>query len=179
MKLAKNPFECFAIETEVPGVASNHKKDMELPIMIVSTRDWHRYKLPTDLIYDMTITASNLKRVKNVIESMKNLAPQIEIYIKCDGVLAFIVEKEDSTTACQFEDLPTIVHTKDDQSNDLTETVCIVNARKLASILASNHFQNVYTSVSIRKDHSLKLDFEIKRDVVLTCILPAMYRDSD
>lgn len=177
MKLAQNPFECFAIETEVPGAASNHKIHSEIPIVIIKTHDWHRYRLPTNEIYDITITASNLKRVKNMIESMRNITPEIDICITHDGVLAFIVEQDEFTTTCQFKDLPTVVHTKDNQSNDITETTCRLNAKKLASILANNHFQNVYTSVSIRKDYLFKMDFEIKRDVVLTCVLPITYRD--
>lgn len=179
MKLAKNPFECLMIETEVSGIASNHKKSMQLPILIIPRRNWGIYKLPTELNYDITVTTSNLRKVRSVIESARNLSPEINICILGEGRLAFIVEQDEFTTTCQFRQLTTVVHKKDDAGNDVAETSCVVNSRKFAAILSQHNFQHAYTSFSIKRDRVFKIEFEVKRNVVLTCLLPCVYRDDE
>lgn len=167
------------IDTEVPGITSNHKKSMQLPVLIIPKRNWDTYKLPTGLTYDITITTSHLKKVRSVIESARNLGPEINICIQADGTLAFIIQRDEYTTTCQFKKLTTVVHVKDDEGNDVTETVCTVNARKFAAVLTQHNFPNASVSFSIKRDRVLKVEFEIKRNVVLTCLLPCVFRGDD
>lgn len=179
MKLAKNPFECLMIDTEVTGMASNHKKSMQLPILIIPRRNWQSYKLPTELSYDITVTTMNLRKIRGVIESARNLAPEINICILGEGRLAFIIEQDEFTTTCQSRRLTTVVHKKDNEGNDIVETSCVVNSRKFAAILAQHNFQNASASFSIKRDRVFKIEFEVKRNVVLTCLLPCVFRDED
>lgn len=167
------------IDTEVAGIASNHKKSMQLPVLIIPRRNWENYKLPADLTYDITVTTTNLRKVRSVIESARNLGPEINICIQANGTLAFIIEQDEFTTTCQFKKLTAVVNGKDDAGNDIEETACVVNSRKFAAILSHHNFPNASASISIKRDRVLKVEFEIKRNVILTSLLPCVYRDDE
>lgn len=179
MKLLKTPFICLNIDTEVAGIASNHKKTMQLPILITPRSNWSSHKIPIDYKYDMTVSSHYLKKIRSVVEAGKNLSPEINITITANGVLAFIIEQEEVTTTCQFQNQNILVHEKDEDGNDIQETSCVVNSRKFAAILSQNYFQNAYVSFSIKQDRLFKIEFEVKRNVVLKCLLPTLYQDDE
>ncbi|XP_063709475.1 checkpoint protein HUS1B-like [Culicoides brevitarsis] len=172
LKLAKNPFESLVIDTEVTGITSNHKKTMQLPILIIPRRNWSNYHLPTDLQYDMTVITTNLKRVRSIVESAKTLSPEITICIQRNGTMGFVLENDEFTTTVQMTHLPIKIHTK-----SLDEVSCVVNCRKFAAILSQHNFPHATTSFSIRQDRVFKCEFEVKRNVMLTCLLPCIYLD--
>uniref|UniRef100_A0A336N5S1 Checkpoint protein n=1 Tax=Culicoides sonorensis TaxID=179676 RepID=A0A336N5S1_CULSO len=176
LKLSQKPFICCMIETEIVGETTNHKKNMLLPIKIIPQRQWENYLLPTNTTFDMSITCTDVAKIRRAIDGAKNLAPEIRICITSDGLLAFLIEQDEYTTSWQFSQLTAEVQTKDDEGNEISETSCSVNARRFAQALAQHNFQHCSVTFSIKIDRLFKIELEVGRNVILTCILPGIFQ---
>lgn len=188
MKLSNHPWECFVIQTEIPGQSTIERK-IELPIFIIPKRHWADYYLPTNQTYDMTVKVHNLKNICATINSFKNLSPEITVTINqvsTLGTLSFSISSILFETKSKFSNLtvknymtPSNPDASQVDDEQLAETSCKISSKRIASILTNNAFKHATAEISIKKDHLIKIEFEIRRKVILHYLLPAMYKDEN
>lgn len=177
IKLTKKQHPCLTIEVDKPSTTSSDNREIinDVPIIIIPRKDWHNFQLPTDLQYELTATLPKYKSFKSLMEKMKNLSPATQFCLSAKGEASFVVETDRVTVASHYSNLRIAKHSPDISSD--FETSCKIDSKKLFNILSACQFIDVNIFISIIQDHLLKIDFSVRDDCKLNCILPAVSFD--
>ncbi|KAL1459923.1 hypothetical protein WDU94_011869 [Cyamophila willieti] len=81
MKLTHKTFPALTVEIELPSqnYAENQMCVHEIPITVLPLQIWREYKQPEIVEYDVVIESPPLRKVKNIVDKLKQLSDKITI----------------------------------------------------------------------------------------------------
>lgn len=107
MKLTHKTFPALTVEIEFPSqnYTVNQMCVHEIPITIVPLPLWREYKQPDILEYDIVIESPPLRKVKNIIDKLKQLSDRITISATESGLFSLGVNTIPCTVKTLFRGL--------------------------------------------------------------------------
>lgn len=179
LKLTEKQFPCITVDLEVPSSCSAEcrKVTHDVPVKIISSRDWDDYRiptLPTDFDTNSTIALPSLRSARNLMDKIKNLSPTVTVYCNNLDSLSFVCETDMVTVASHYRNLSVTLSDGSKSNGAEDEVACRVSAKQFAMFLSSNQMLGGRTSCSIGQDQLIKVFTDVRPDVSLNCILYAV-----
>uniref|UniRef100_A0A8D8D9S7 Checkpoint protein n=1 Tax=Culex pipiens TaxID=7175 RepID=A0A8D8D9S7_CULPI len=181
-KLVKQDRACLAVEFS--GTSHNDSDIMcpklqhDIPVTIAPRSEWRNFELPFDTVYDLTMLLPTVKSLRGLLDKKKNISPSVTIYATLAGELSLVVETDIVTVASHYRGLQCSrarpPDEEDSEAEPLTEAACKVDAKKLATLFESVNFCDMKMIANIKNDHLFNVKFEIKDNVFINFILPAV-----
>lgn len=181
-KLVKTDRACLAVE--LSGTSHNDSDIMcpklqhDIPVTIAPRSEWRNFELPFDTVYDLTMLLPTVKSLRGLLDKKKNISPSVTIYATLAGELSLVVETDIVTVASHYRGLQCSrarpPDEEDSEAEPLTEAACKVDAKKLATLFESVNFCDMKMIANIKNEHLFNVKFEIKDNVFINFILPAV-----
>lgn len=132
MKLTNKTFPALTVEIEFPS--QNHSVNQmcvhEIPIQIVPLPLWREYKQPEIDEYDIVTESPPLRKVKYIIDKLKQLSDRIEITASNSGLFSLGVKTIPCTVKTLFKDLSV------DHSNSCKSSAsAVVDSKRFSAFL--------------------------------------------
>lgn len=181
LSLTEKQFPCITVDLEVPSrtSAQSRKVTHDVPVTIISSRDWDEYRipaLPNGFDKNLTIAMPSLRSARSLMDKMKNLSPSVTVYCNNQDSLSFVCETEMVTVASHYRKLN--VSLADGSKNIAAasddEVACRVNAKQFAMFLSSNQMISGRSFCNIVQDQLIKVFTEVRANVTLNCIIYAV-----
>ncbi|XP_055689389.1 checkpoint protein HUS1 [Lutzomyia longipalpis] len=176
LKLVNKNMACLCVEMEIPSSVTEKNRVVtnDVPVTVVSRRDWGHYKLPEMPEFWMVLSMPPAKDVKPVIETLKNTAPVICIQTTNEGrkgTVSFIAESGIWKISCHCREQSITCDPNLEEDENVMS--CEIDTKKLALFLTSSQFPNSPMRCSISPDHLVKFEVEIQGKVTMICIIAA------
>ncbi|XP_053688689.1 checkpoint protein HUS1 [Sabethes cyaneus] len=184
LKLEKTDMVYLAVE--LTGVLHNvevfmcPKVNHQIPVTVVPRSEWKHFNLPQTVKYDLTTTLPSLKSLRALMEKKKHLSPAVTVYATDAGELSLVVETDIVTVGSHYKGLQSSwcaghpPSGNGDSSPPLTDAACRVDSKKLSTILESINCCDLKMVANIKHERLLNIRFEIKHNVFMSFILPAV-----
>lgn len=106
LKLMNKNMASLCVEIEVPSSVPSRSCPIshDVPVTVVSRKEWNRYKLPRLPDFEMILGVPSVKFFKHIIETMKTSSPIIEVCTAKEGTVSFIVESTMAKISCHCRD---------------------------------------------------------------------------
>lgn len=171
LKLVNKNIACLCVEMEIPSSVTEKNRIVtnDVPVNVVSRRDWENYKIPTMPHFGMIVTTPCAKDIKPAIETLKTTSPVICIQAVREGIVSFIAEATMAKISCHCRDQ--VVTCSPNEENDVIS--CQIDTKKLAVFLTSSQFPNTPMSCSISEDRLVRFEIQIQEEATMTCAIPA------
>ncbi|KAI5702664.1 hypothetical protein M8J76_004744 [Diaphorina citri] len=133
MKLTHKTFPALTVEIEFPSqnYAVNQMCVHEIPITIVPLPLWREYKQPEIVEYDIVIESPPLRKVKNIVDKLRQLSDRITICATDTGLFSLGVNTIPCTVKTLFRNLSV------DHSNCSKSTAsALVETKRLSQFLS-------------------------------------------
>lgn len=179
LTLTEKQFPCITVDLEVPSSTSaqSRKVTHDVPVTIISSRDWDDYRipaLPNGFDKNFTIAMPSLRSAKNLMDKIKNLSPTVTVYCNNQDSLSFVCETDMVTVASHYRNL-SVSRTDDVNTDAEDEVACRVSAKQFAMFLSSNQMMSGRTFCNIGQDQLIKVFTAVRPNVTLNCILYAVH----
>lgn len=176
LKLTEKQFPCITVDLEVPSSSSagSRKVKHDVPIVMITRRDWDDYRLPqlpNPLDTNFTIDMPSLRSARNLMDKLKNLSPIVTVYYHHQDSLSFVCETDMVTVASHYRNLSATLIDPEKNDDVEEEVSCRVSTKLFAMFLSSNQLISGRMSCIIGKDQLIKVITEIRANVTLNCIL--------
>uniref|UniRef100_A0A8D8M727 Checkpoint protein n=2 Tax=Cacopsylla melanoneura TaxID=428564 RepID=A0A8D8M727_9HEMI len=132
MKLTHKTFPALTVEIELPSqnYAENQVCVHEIPITVLPLQIWREYKQPDIVEYDVVIESPPLRKVKNIVDKLKQLSDKITISATNTGLFSLGVNTIPCTVKTLFRNLSV------DHSNcSKSSANALVETKRLAQFL--------------------------------------------
>ncbi|GAB0094684.1 Checkpoint protein [Sergentomyia squamirostris] len=169
LKLMNKNIACLCVEIESPSSVSTKSRPIicDVPVTVVSRRDWREYQLPELPPFEMTVGMPNVKSIRSMIDHMKNSSTLMTVQTAKEGTVSFIVESTMVKCSCICEDQNVFSVGIEDKHS------CQIDTKKLALFFVSSQFPNSPMRCSISEAHLVRFEVEIQDKIVMTCVIPA------
>ncbi|KAG8229953.1 hypothetical protein J437_LFUL008526 [Ladona fulva] len=103
IKLTNKQSPCLTIEIELPSSLSLTRQCVhDIPVSVIPRREWATYPEPEYQHFDIGARLPNLKLVKNVVERMKTMSPNIDISAG-NGTFTLTIETDTVSVSTHFK----------------------------------------------------------------------------
>lgn len=171
LKLQRIQFPCISVIASVLLSSSTEAREVvhDVPVTIIPASDWSAYVVPRVPNSQLALSLPSLRLLRSLIDKLKNVSPSLEFQASFDGELHVIATSEMSTVTSRFQKL-LIRNLVGSQQ----ETSCSVDSRKASAFFGALQLPNDELTIGIDREHSIHLQIDVRQDVVLHSILPAV-----
>ncbi|XP_055531533.1 checkpoint protein HUS1 [Wyeomyia smithii] len=180
LKLKLEKTELVYLAVEMTGVSHNEEDFMcpkvnhQIPVTVVPRSEWNHFNLPQTVQYDLTTTLPSIKSLRALMEKKKNLSPAVTVYATATGELSLVVETDIVTVGSHYKGLESSWCAGRPPAANGEDAACRVDSKKLSTILESINCCNLRMVANIKHEHLFNIRFEIKDNVFISFILPAI-----
>ncbi|XP_017119606.1 checkpoint protein HUS1 [Drosophila elegans] len=171
LKLQRIQFPCISVIASVLLSTSTEAREVvhDVPVTIIPASDWSAYVVPKVPNSQLILSLPTLRLLRSLIDKLKNVSPSLEFQVNFDGELNVIATSEMSTVTSRFQKL--LIRSL---SGSQQEASCSVDSRKASAFFGALQVANDELTIGIDRDHSIHLQIDVRQDVVLHSILPAV-----
>ncbi|XP_016987708.1 checkpoint protein HUS1 [Drosophila rhopaloa] len=170
-KLQRIQFPCISVIATVLLSSSTEAREVvhDVPVSIIPASDWPAYVVPKVPNSQLVLSLPTLRLLRSLIDKLKNVSPSLEFQVNIDGELNVIATSEMSTVTSRFQKL--LLRSLEASQQ---EASCCVDSRKASAFFGSLQVSNDELTIGIDRDHSIHMQIDVRQDVVLHSILPAV-----
>ncbi|XP_063845384.1 checkpoint protein HUS1-like isoform X3 [Scylla paramamosain] len=176
IKLAKKLSPCLTLEMQMPSF-SEHARTVvhDVPVLPLPRRQWHLYQEPEMPHFTASIYLPPLKKLRHVVERMKNLSSSLTLAANRKGTLVLSVTSDAANVSTYFRNLTMPTWDLEGAASQMDEEQlhsATVEIKKLISFLAGEQIGPCKVICNIVDDRMVHL-FLLHDDVILQYFLPA------
>ncbi|XP_017081662.2 checkpoint protein HUS1 [Drosophila eugracilis] len=173
LKLQRIQFPCISVVASVLLASSTEAREVvhDVPVTIIPASDWSAYVVPRIPNSQLALSLPSLKLLRSLIDKLKNVSPSLEFLASSEGELNVIATSEMSTVTSRFQKL-LIRATPESQQE--ASCSCSVDSRKASAFFGALQLPNDELTIGIDREHSIHLQIDVRQDVVLHSLLPAV-----
>ncbi|KAH8264531.1 hypothetical protein KR038_009614 [Drosophila bunnanda] len=171
LKLQRIQFPCISVIASVQSSSSSEAREVvhDVPVTIIPASDWSAYVVPRVPNSQLALSLPSLRLLRSLIDKLKNISPSLEFQASFDGELSVIATSEMSTVTSRFQKLlPRSLAVSQQEAS------CSVDSRKASAFFGALQLPNEELTIGIDREHSIHLQIDVRQDVVLHSILPAV-----
>ncbi|XP_068152693.1 checkpoint protein HUS1 [Drosophila tropicalis] len=174
MKLQRIQFPCISVIASVVSATSCEPREVvhDVPATIVPFKEWPPYLVPRVPSSQLVLNIPSLRLMRSLIEKLKNISPSLVFHASSAGELNLVAESEMATITTRFKRLLQSILVAD--QNGPKDASCSVDTRKASAFFGALQLPNEELIIGIDPDHSIHLQMDIRENVVLHSILPAV-----
>ncbi|KAH8295389.1 hypothetical protein KR018_010496 [Drosophila ironensis] len=171
LKLQRIQFPCISVVATVLSSSSTEAREVvhDVPVTIIPASDWSAYVVPRVPRSQLALSLPSLRLLRSLIDKLKNISPSLEFQASSDGELSVIATSEMSTVTSRFQRLLPRSLAGSEQ-----EVSCLVDSRKASAFFGALQLSNEELTIAIDREQSIHLQIDLRQDVVLHSILPAV-----
>ncbi|BFF90015.1 checkpoint protein HUS1 [Drosophila madeirensis] len=172
LKLQRIQFPCISVACSLLSTSSTEARDVlyDVPVTIIPASDWPTYVVPRVPPSQLALVLPSLRLLRSLIDKLKNMSPSLEFQANSDGELNVVATSEMSTVTSRFKRLlPRFLSADNDR-----EASCLVDSRKASAFFTALQLANEELTIAIDREHSIHLQIDVRKDVMLHSILPAV-----
>ncbi|XP_017046026.1 checkpoint protein HUS1 [Drosophila ficusphila] len=171
LKLQRIQFPCISVIASVLLSSSTEAREVvhDVPVTIIPASDWPAYVVPRVPSSQLALSLPSLRLLRSLIDKLKNVSPSLEFQANNDGELNVIATSEMSTVTSRFKKLLL-------RSGDVSQqgASCSVDSKKASAFFGALQLPNDELTIGIDREHTIHLQIDVRQDVVLHSILPAV-----
>ncbi|XP_059609177.1 checkpoint protein HUS1 [Phlebotomus argentipes] len=169
LKLMSKNIACLCLEMEIPSStsAASRRISHDVPVMVVSRRDWLQYQLPSLPDFEMTVGVPGVRSIGGIIEAMRESSTVMSVQTVRNGTVSFISESPMAKISCHCRNQDVFAQ---GESEKIT---CKIESRRLALFLANSQLPCTDMRCSISEGHLVKFEVKVQDKVIMTCVIPA------
>ncbi|EDW59746.1 checkpoint protein HUS1 [Drosophila virilis] len=181
LKLKQIQFPCISVIATVVSPSSAEPREVvhDVPVTVVPASDWPSFVLPKVPSTQLVLGVPSLRLLRSLIDKLKNISPSLIFHGSATGELNLVAESEMATITTRFSRL--LLHkVNQPQSPSATaaaaalEVSCSVDTRKASAFFNALQLPNEEIMIGIDKERCICLQLDIRSQVVLHSILPAV-----
>ncbi|XP_046409163.1 checkpoint protein HUS1 [Ischnura elegans] len=137
VKLTNKQSPCLTFEIELPSsLALTRQCVHDIPVSVIPRREWGNYQEPTYPSFDIGVRVPNIKLVRNVVDRMKTMSPNIYITAG-NGAFTLTIETDAASVSTHFKGvyLENVNGITCDMPAGQTEVTAKVDIKKLSLFL--------------------------------------------
>ncbi|XP_022213363.1 checkpoint protein HUS1 [Drosophila obscura] len=171
LKLQRIQFPCVSVIATLSSSSTEAREVIhDVPVTIIPASDWPTYVVPRVPASQLALGLPSLRLLRTLIDKLKNVSPSLEFQVSYDGELNVVATSEMSTVTSRFKRLlPRYLSADKEQ-----EASCSVDSRKASAFFGALQLANEELTIGIDREHSIHLQIDVRKDVVLHSILPAV-----
>lgn len=180
LKLKMIQFPCISVISSVVSPSSAEPREVvhDVPATIIPASDWPAYVLPKVPSAQIVLGLPSLRLMRSLIDKLKNISPSLVFHGSAVGELSLVSESEMATITSRFSHLLPYPVNKEKPTTTTTtegqEVSCSVDSRKASAFFGALQLPNEEIIIGIDRDHCIYLQLDIRSNVVLHSILPAV-----
>lgn len=169
LKLQRIQFPCISVIASVQSSSEAREVVHDVPVTIIPASDWSAYVVPRVPNSQLALSLPSLRLLRSLIDKLKNISPSLEFQASYDGELSVVAASEMSTVTSRFKKLmPRSLAVSQHEAS------CSVDSRKASAFFGALQLPNEELTIGIDQEHSIHLQIDVRQDVVLHSILPAV-----
>ncbi|XP_063678788.1 checkpoint protein HUS1-like [Bolinopsis microptera] len=175
IKLAKKQSACLSVEIALPSPGGSGIQRLvthDVPVHLIPLTHWAEYEEPGMPEFDISFYLPPLKRLRNVLERIKNLSNHVTVRGAWTGELTLSVKTELVTTKTYFTDLD-IPQLDSEVDTSRASAEVTVDIKKLLLFVQSQGMGASKAICNIVHNRALQL-FLLQDDVQLQYYLPSI-----
>lgn len=178
LKLKMIQFPCISVISSVVSPSSAEPREVvhDVPATIIPASDWPAYVLPKVPPAQIVLGLPSLRLMRSLIDKLKNISPSLVFHGSAVGELNLVSESEMATITSRFSHLLPYPVNKETTTTteEGQEASCSVDSRKASAFFGALQLPNEEIIIGIDRDHCIYLQLDIRSNVVLHSILPAV-----
>ncbi|EDV94841.1 checkpoint protein HUS1 [Drosophila grimshawi] len=175
LKLKQIQFPCISVIASVVSPSSAEPREMvhDVPATIIPASEWPAFMLPKMPSPQIVLGVPSLRLMRSLVDKLKNISPSLIFHGSTNGELNLVSESEMATITSRFTRL--LLHKGEgNSSHQSTEVSCSVDSRKMSAFFNALQLPNEEISIGIDNENCICLQLDIRSNVVLHSILPAL-----
>lgn len=175
LKLKMIQFPCISVIASVVSPSSSESREVvhDVPATIIPASDWPAYVLPKVPSAEIVLGLPSLRLMRSLIDKLKNISPNLVFHGSSEGELNLVSESDMATITTRFSRLIPYPATKQQQAT-VGEASCSVDSRKASTFFGALQLPNEEIIIGIDREHCIYLQLDIRNNVVLHSVLPAV-----
>ncbi|XP_020295286.1 checkpoint protein HUS1 isoform X2 [Pseudomyrmex gracilis] len=171
IKLTNKRQPCLTFDIDLSSLAVESRQCVhDVPVRLIPRKEWSEHKMPDIPEFDISVEAPQLKRLRHIVERIKNMSNQITLIANKTGALVIKAEMDLATVSTHFKELQ-VWESKEEDANDISATV---STKKLAMFLSWDILHPDSVKCNILENKMVKLTLDVGEHVRMHYFIPAI-----
>ncbi|XP_023165362.1 checkpoint protein HUS1 [Drosophila hydei] len=179
LNLKQIQFPCISVIASVVSPSSSEPREVvhDVPVTVVPPSDWISYMLPKVPNTQIVLGIPSLRLLRSLIDKLKNISPSLIFHGSTAGELNLVAESDMATITTRFSRV--LLHKPDQEQSEVgaeaeADVSCSVDTRKASAFFNALQLPNEEIMIGIDSERCICLQLDIRSNVVLHSILPAV-----
>lgn len=178
LKLMNLQFPCLRIEVEVFSQNSDQTRQIkhDVPVVIIPRSEWNFYDLPEKPKSKLVLNLPLNRRMRCLIDKMKNISPTIIFYATSGGEMNIVAETEMATITTRYTnlDIKELNPSNEERNKKQIEASCSVDCKKTSILFSALHVPTGELACGIDNERLIHMEVNVRNGVAIHSILPAV-----
>ncbi|XP_046620937.1 checkpoint protein HUS1 [Neodiprion virginianus] len=177
IKLTNREQPCLTIDIELPSISNELRQCVhDVPVKVIPRKEWGEYQAPIIPSFDVSIEMPDMKHLRNVVDQMGKMSPQLVVTAKKTGKLILKVETSFATVATHFQDLKVGGDDRDSGVSDEEEeeVSATIDIRKFGMFLTWDIIKAESVICNVVADRMINMHMNIDGHLEIHYFIPAI-----
>nr|XP_012216387.1 PREDICTED: checkpoint protein HUS1 isoform X2 [Linepithema humile] len=171
IKLTNKRQPCLTFDVDLSSLSIDSRQcTHDVPVKLIPRKEWPEHKMPDISEFDISIEMPQLKRLRHIVDKIKNMSSQLIITANKRGELTLKIEMDSATVTTYFKNLQ-VLENRQEEASDICATVSI---KKLAMFLNWDILLPDSVKCNILQEEMVKLTLDVGDYIKIHYFIPAI-----